>query len=146
MAKDEVKILLPGEDVTLSTGEKVTVSPVPFGKLGAFTSAVASLFIKLQAQKIDITDLSNLNGLLKVATEETMAIMGLVLGKDRQWFDRITIADGAALLNLIVKQNISDDSKKNIIELAGTISTLFQTASSTSSGAGTVSTASKATQ
>ena len=116
---EELKRIFPGEDYTLQNGEVVRVSPVPFGKLLAFGEALASLFTKIQGT--NFTDPDNgteiLGKVFQEAFDEIIALMGLVLGKEREWFDFITVEDGIGLLTLILKQNFNESTKKKLDQL-----------------------------
>jgi hypothetical protein len=116
---NELKRLFPEEKYKLESGEEVTVSPVPFGKLTVFSKAVASLLAKISeagVQKVDSAE--DIGRVFDIAIEEVIALMGLVLGKDREWFDTITLPDGVGLFSLILDQNFNERTKKNLQGLA----------------------------
>lgn len=138
MADDELKTLLPGETYTLKTGERVIVQPVPFGKLRVFSGAIASLLSRLSETGTSLKDIKDWRNLFDVAFEEIIGIMGLVLDKKREWFDTIALSDGIGLLELVIKQNIDEGTKKNISALTERVSTLLRTSSNSSSSRGTV--------
>jgi hypothetical protein len=121
----ELKTLLPVEIVTLSDGTGVDVSPVPFGKLMIFTDSVASLLKKLKTKGIELKTIDDWSILFKVAFEEVVAIMGLVLDKDRAWFNTISSVDGLALLDKIFEQNLNEDAKKKIGNLTNRVRSLL---------------------
>jgi len=56
---DELKTLLPGTPYTLSNGETVIVSPVPFGKLRLFSDAVARLFQRLNETGLKLEEIQD---------------------------------------------------------------------------------------
>lgn len=134
---DELKILLPAEEVILSTGERVTVSPVPFGRLAAFEGAKALMMMKLQGMSFDMADGGNFKKFLETAAEEVMAVMMVALERERVWFDQILPQDGFALWAVIAQQNFTEDSKKNLPALMEAITSLLPRSSSTSSDEGT---------
>jgi len=116
MSNSELKRIFPEEIYKLESGEEVTVSPVPFGKLSVFGESVASIVGKLalagvNLEKVTTEDLGRVFG---VAFEEIITLMGLVLNKEREWFNGITLADGLGLLTLIIQQNWKDDIKKKL--------------------------------
>lgn len=109
---DEIKKLLPGKRITLSTKERVEIKPVPFGKLPAFTESIAELFSKLKGTGLKLEDIKDWKVVLEIAAEETIRIMAFVIDKPREWFDSIDIADGLEILNTIIEQNITERTKK----------------------------------
>lgn len=116
---DELKRLFPAEQYTLESGEEVTVSPVPFGKLTVFSKTVTSLLVKInEAGVTKIEDANDIGRVFGIAIEEVIALMGLVLGKNREWFDTITLPDGIGLFTKILEQNFNERTKKNLASLA----------------------------
>lgn len=130
---DELKILLPGEQFSLSNGDTIMVSPIPFGKLRLFSGAVASLMQKLSEQGLKLEGINDYQVIFDVAFEETLKIMSLALDRPREWFDAIDLADGLGLLNIIIGQNFNDRSKKNLKGLLQKMGGLLQTQSRPSS-------------
>lgn len=130
---DDIKKLLPGRRITLSTKERVEIRPVPFGKLPAFTESVAELFSKISATGLKLEEIEDWKVVLEVAAEETIGIMAFVIGKPREWFDEIDIADGLEILNIIIEQNLNDRAKKNLKTLLEKWSSLLPTRSRPSS-------------
>lgn len=116
---DELKRLFPAEQYKLENGEEVTVSPVPFGKLTVFSKAVTSLLAKVNEAGVNkIEDADDIGRVFGIAIEEVIALMGLVLAKDREWFDTITLPDGIGLFTKILDQNFNESTKKNLSHLA----------------------------
>ncbi len=134
---DELKTLLPEQAYTLENGNQVIVSPVPFGKLRIFSGAIASLMEKIGASGVKLENVQDYTTLFDIAFEETAGIMMLVMEKDRDWFDGITIADGMGLLALIIEQNMSEAAKKNLAQLIKVGRSLLLTRSNTSSSTAT---------
>lgn len=128
MSKKELEILLPEETLKLSSGELLTISKVPFGKLRLFSDAVGNLLKKIQESGIS-TDTLDYQKIFDIAFEEVINIMMLILNKDRKWFDTISIEDGLAILNVIVRQNFSENAKKNLALLLKQMKSLLQTQS-----------------
>ena len=116
---EELKKIFPEELYILESGEKVTVSPISFRKLRVFGEAIASLAGKMQQSGFDgsFENPAVIGRLIAVAFDEIIGVMSLVLGKDDEWFDRISIADGIGLGTLIVRQNFNEDAKKNLTAL-----------------------------
>jgi hypothetical protein len=133
MSDKEMKTLLPGRNITLSNGEEVWVAPVPFGKSLMFADAVTALFEKLGDKGLKLENLNDWKTLFKVAFEETLGIMGLVLDKPREFFDGIDLADGLELLDVIIEQNYSERAKKNIRSLLDRLGSQLPTQSRFSS-------------
>ncbi|MEW6485792.1 MAG: hypothetical protein AB1423_14465 [Pseudomonadota bacterium] len=130
---DDIKKLLPGKRITLTTKERVEIRPVPFGKLPAFTESVAELFSKLRSVGLKLEEIEDWKVVLEVAAEETIRIMAFVIGKPREWFDEIDIADGLEILNIIIEQNLTERAKKNLKALLERWSSLLPTRSRHSS-------------
>lgn len=132
----ELKRIYPAQTYVLESGEKVSVSPVPFGKLTAFGEAVSSLMVKVAAimqESATEGDWSSIDvgAIFTSAVEEVIELMMMVLSKDREWFDTITTADGLGLFNMILEQNMSEGTKKNIHAIAQTIKNQFLSTSLT---------------
>jgi len=128
--EDELKTLLPEEIYTLESGEQVVVRPVPFGKIRIFSEALSRLFLRFEKADLSLEDVSGFSELFEVATEEVIGIMGIVLDKPREWFDRISISDGLGLLALIVEQNLTEEAKKRGLALWERVKGVFQRQSS----------------
>ena len=123
MVDQETKDLLPGEDYKLENGQVLFIKPVPFGKLPKFASAVSKLVSKVGNSEVvrnfDITTMFDL------AFEEVVEIMMLVLSKERVWFDGISATDGIGIAELILRQNITEKTKKNLKQLVEVGSSLL---------------------
>lgn len=130
---DELKTLLPGKSFTLTTGETIIVSPVPFGKLRIFSEAVAALLKRLSESGMKIESIDDWRVIFDIAFEEAIKIMSLVLGKPREWFDSISLADGLGIINIIIEQNFNENTKKNLKGLVEKLNSLLQTQSRPSS-------------
>lgn len=133
--KTELSKLLPGEGYTTTSGEKVLICPVPFGKLRLFSSAVAGLLARLQQSGFQLAEIDDYRRLFDIAFEEVLGIMMLVLDKPREWFDGIDIGDGLAMLDIMISQNFNERSKKNLAAFMEKIKALWQTPSRSSSAA-----------
>ena len=119
MANTELKRIFPEEIYKLESGEEVTVAPVPFGKLSVFGDVVASIAGKLAVSGVNLEKVTNqdLGAIFGIAFEEILTLMGIVLNKERKWFDSISLTDGIGLLTLIIAQNWKDDTKKKLTAL-----------------------------
>ena len=126
---EEIKNLLPGKRLTLSTREKIEIKPVPFGKLPEFTESVAKLFSKINATGMKIDSIEDWKVLFETAAEETIQLMGFVIEKPRPWFNGIDIADGLEILDTIIEQNLNERAKKNLKALLARWSSLLPTQS-----------------
>jgi hypothetical protein len=116
---DELKRIFPEETFVAESGEEVIVSPVSFGKLTVFSKTVTSLLAKIgEAGITKIENADDIGRVFSIAIEEVIALMGLVLGKNREWFDTITLADGVGLFTVILNQNFNEHTKKNLQSLA----------------------------
>jgi hypothetical protein len=127
MANNEIKTLLPGENITLLSGERVVIRPVPFGKLPEFFEDIDALVRKFLG-KGNINLITDAKFLLQVAFEEVIRIAGKIIGKRRAWWNTIDIADGIAIVNVILRQNIDNErAKKNLTELIARGTSLLPT-------------------
>lgn len=119
MANEELKRIFPAETYKLEYGGEVSVSPVPFGKLSAFGEALASVVQKLTVSGVDMSKLTveDIGRVFGVAFDEIIGIMALVLNKDREWFNEISMSDGLGLLTLMIQQNFNEETKKKLAAL-----------------------------
>lgn len=115
----DLKRIFPEVPYKMESGEVVSISPVPFGKLAVFGEVLASLFGKLQAAGVSLTefDVRDIGRVFGIAFEEVIALMALILNKPRDWFDTITLVDGIGLLTIIIRQNFNEDAKKKLADL-----------------------------
>jgi hypothetical protein len=127
--KENLKTLLPTERIELSNGTGVDVTPVPFGKMPIFSDAVVALIKTIRSKGIKLEDIDDWKILFDIAFEETVKIMGLVIEKDREFFNQIEMSDGLAILDVIVKQNVKESIKKNIASLTNRVSSMLKTSS-----------------
>ena len=137
MKTNEMKTLLPGETITLLSGERVVIRPVPFGKLPEFFDDIDVLVKKFMGKgdiNLILSLITDAKSLLTGAFEEVVRIAGKVINKKRAWWNTIDIADGIAIVNVILKQNIDNErAKKNLKELIMRGTSLLQTQSKPSS-------------
>jgi hypothetical protein len=123
---EELKRIHPEVVYTLETGEQVTVSPIGFRKLGRFGQAVISIFGKLReagvdVSKLELTDQSTIALALSLAFDEVVDLMAVILGKDMDWFEKLSPVDGALILEIMIKQNWNENTKKKLTDLLGRI-------------------------
>lgn len=138
--KDETKIILPEEIFELSTGEKVTISPLSFADLILHSDLVVSLISKIEELKDllkDADDKTALKVMFRGAAEEVLELMTIVLGKPREWFSTIKYSDGLGIFAVIYEQNADELSKKNLTRLLGSMFSQSRISSSSSSLADT---------
>lgn len=131
----EINRLFPGTTHRLEwSGEAIEIKPVPFGKLKVFSDSIASLFARIQELGVEnFADPSSWSSLLEVAAEEIVQLESLILGKPLEWFDTISIADGIAIFDIILQQNITESTKKNLGSLIARLGSALQTSSKDSS-------------
>ena len=119
---DELEDLLPGTAYKLESGREVMVVPASFGDIRRFTDTVTSLAVKASTvEGIDLNNTESLVVLAEVAAEEVLVIMGLILGKEEKWFKGITIGDGIGLFTLIIEQNWTESTRKNVERLVAVV-------------------------
>jgi hypothetical protein len=106
MSKDELKILIPAEEVETSQG---TVSLHPF-KFKDFPKALGLVSKYLEAFMQADGAYAIASILLADSGEETLADVGKLIslscGKDREWLDELTWDEVVQILVVIVQQNI----------------------------------------
>lgn len=123
--------LLPGENIKLQSGQEIKISPVPLGRLKDFSRAVAKLMQKLKEEGNDLSDLSNLGVLFETCFDEIVSIMASVLQKEVAFItEKVTISDSIAILEVIIRQNITDEAKKNLVSILDQASYLSKNRSS----------------
>jgi hypothetical protein len=135
MDKTAYKILFPEEEITLESGEVVTVRPISFSKSLKFSKALGAIFEKFQKGSLrlikDEDDKQTLDtsAIFETAGDEVITLMSIALDKPKEWFDTITPVDGLALAELIFKQNstLSDSAKKNLQPLINRIKPIWET-------------------
>ncbi|MBF0555040.1 MAG: hypothetical protein HQK96_10880 [Nitrospirae bacterium] len=127
---DTMKTMFPEVEYALSTGEKVVISPVKFGKLNKFNAVLPRLLSKLNLSGAADVKL-NLSDLISAAHEEITTVMTIILNVDIGWIDNLSIEDAAGILDIIIQQNITGRFKKNMTALMRTIIAQMQELSST---------------
>lgn len=100
-----VEILGGGESVT-AAGETITVRPIKFGQLPQVLKHVGALFSSLEGDELNITRALTEGG------EDVLAILAIVTGKPREWFDSLEMDEGIALLTAAVRVNSDVFQKK----------------------------------
>ena len=93
----ELKVLHPNIDVTLSTGEVLTLKPFTFGQLPKalkLANGIAALIQNAHASG-DFT--SHALNIMADGGEDFLTLMAFGLGKDREFFDTLDAADGTLL-------------------------------------------------
>lgn len=111
---NDVKVLFPEILYTMEDGSHVIVKPVPFGKLHLFSEIIVRLMDKFAKQGFSPQSMDDWKKILTIAYDESVALMMLVLGKEKVWFDNISIGDGLGLLDVIIDQNFTEKSKNNL--------------------------------
>lgn len=132
---NELKKLLPGEKYITVSGEEIVVTPIPFAKTIDYVDAISELVRRITGSGVNVDKLLDKTSssldivlLFKVAFEEVINLMALVLDKPKEWFtESIDFADGCALLKIIIEQNVDNDrAKKNLKALIAQLSSLLQ--------------------
>jgi len=120
---EELKKIFPARSYTLATGEEISVSPVKFKNLVKFGEALASVVSKVAEAGLAFEELGpgEVMKLLQVAYEETVKIMCIALDKPEDWVGELESTDALGLLTLIIEQNISEDAKKKIAGVFGSL-------------------------
>ena len=107
----EMQTLFPGKELTLSTGEKITIKPFTFGQLPKalklsqkIGQALANAYNegKLTDSKVAVTSALEV---LADGGEDIIELVGLATGKKREWFDTVPGEDTIDILNAFVEVN-----------------------------------------
>lgn len=130
----ELRTLLPGETYRLSDGREISISPVPFGKIRRFTEKLVSLSSRMASiEGLDMDDPASLVVLFDFAFDEVVEVMALILDKEREWFDTISVGDGVGIMLVMIQQNFNEGTKKNVVALVEKLKSASQTSSKPSS-------------
>jgi RNA binding exosome subunit len=138
---DELKKLLPGKMLTLSTNEQITISPIRFGKLMIYEEAVTRLITKLLENGMNLAEINDFRQIIRTAHEETIGVLMLILDKQRDWFDAIDIGDAFDIIDIVVEQNYNERVKKSgkkLMDLAKSAYAKLSKASSAQAIAGQI--------
>ena len=107
----EIQTLFPGKEVTISTGETITIKPFTFGQLPEalklsqkIGQALASAYNegKLTDAKVAVTSALEV---LADGGEDIIKLVMLATGKKRDWFDTVPGEDTIDILNAFVEVN-----------------------------------------
>ena len=119
----EINILFPGREITLSSGETVTIKPFTFGqipkamKLAQKIGDILVTFVK-EGSLGDKTKMAGL--IMHVITEggeDLLQLIALGIGKERAWFDTLQSDDGLNVTLAFMEENIDFFTKKMMPQL-----------------------------
>ena len=122
---DQMEDLLPGNSVTLENGKKVMVRPIVLGQLKDFSRIVTALAMKSadvlggdlsRIEKGDVRP-EDIIVMVQVAFEEVMELAALVTDLTQAEVTKLNLGDGAGVLSLVLEQNLTESSKKNLASL-----------------------------
>lgn len=108
--QDELKTLFPEVEVTLKSGEVVTVYPLKFGQLakaaGLMTNVVGSAIVGYNDLLADPNSTASAIGRALIESgEDLYNLLALGLKRDRAWFDELDMDDGIKLTTTFVEVN-----------------------------------------
>ena len=126
----ELATLFPSKEVTLSTGEVLNISPFKFGQLPLalkLSTKISHLLAKL-VQSGDLKDKNQLAGsiiyLISEGGEDLLSLVGLGIGKDREWFDTLQSDDGVVITVAFLEVNLDFFTKKMMPQLLQAMNSL----------------------
>ena len=110
MTQSELKTLQPAESITLSTGETLSLKPLPFGKtfeaLGLLTNIMGNGSIGYEALTKDPSIAGAVIGQVLIqGGEDVFKFLSLCTGKEREWFNDISMPDGIKLTTMVLELN-----------------------------------------
>lgn len=120
----EIQTLFPGKEITLTSGEVIKIKPFTFGqlpkalkigqKLGAMLAELYS-----QGKFEDQANVSsNLMIIIGEGGEDLLDLIGLGIGKPREWFDNLQGDDGITLTIAFLEVNIDFFTNKMMPQLS----------------------------
>lgn len=121
----EIQTLFPGKEVTLSTGETITIKPFTFGQLPKalklsqkIGQALADSYNagKLSDAKVAVSAAIEV---LAEGGEEIIELVGLATGKPRAWFDTVPGEDTLDILNAFIEVNKDFFTQKVLPKVMG---------------------------
>ena len=107
----DIKTIFPAQEITLSSGEVLSIKPLTFGQLPKaveLTNKLGSTLANLDPNTFD--DKQNLAQamfqLLSLSAEDFITLLSYVLKKPRSWFDELPTQDGVAVSVAFLEVNI----------------------------------------
>lgn len=120
----EISTLFPGQEVKLQSGEVITIKPFTFGQLPKALKIGQKLGVLLsdlyrQGKFEDQANVSqNLMVIIGEGGEDLLELIGLGIGKSREWFDTLQGDDGITLTIAFLEVNIDFFTKKMMPQLS----------------------------
>ena len=93
----ELKVLNPEVNITLSTGETVTLKPFTFGQLPKAMKLANGIGALIQSAHQSGDFSSQALSIMADGGEDFLELMSFGIGRDRAWFDGLGVDDGTAL-------------------------------------------------
>lgn len=124
---EEIQTLFPGKEVTLTSGEVITIKPFTFGQLPKalkIGQKLGTLLADLYKQgkfedRANVS--SNLMVIIGEGGEDLIELIGLGINKPRAWFDNLQGDDGITLTIAFLEVNIDFFTKKMMPQLSAAI-------------------------
>ena len=101
----EFKVLSPENEVTLSTGETISIKPFTFGQLPKAIGLAGGLNSLIQNAFSD-KESPDLVSLVRDGGEELIALVAFGIKKPREWFDDLATDDGVLLTTQFLEVNM----------------------------------------
>lgn len=114
----EINTLFPGKEITLASGETITIKPFTFGqlpkaiKLGQQIGGLLANMYKQGKFEDSSNTSTNLMLIISEGGEDLINLIGLGINKPRDWFDGLQGDDGVNLTIAFLEVNIDFFTKK----------------------------------
>lgn len=107
----DIKTIFPAQEITLASGEVLSIKPLTFGQLPKaveLTNKLGSTLANLDPNTFDDKQslASAMFQLLSLSAEDFVTLLSYVLKKPRDWFDELPTQDGVAISIAFLEVNI----------------------------------------
>lgn len=127
---EEIKILFPGKELNLSTGEQLIIKPFTFGQLPKALSLASKISFILaemynEGKFEDKKKISqNLMQVLSQGGEDLIQLIALGVDKPREWFDGLPGDDGINVMVAFLEVNIDFFTQRMMPQLLAQVEKL----------------------
>ncbi len=101
-----MEVLFPEGKVVVVGGESFIIKPFTFGQIPKVVGAVKKIAGMFQGEQVNVLDVIEQGG------EDVLALVSMVTGKPRAWFDSVPADEGIALVTAIYEVNADFFAKK----------------------------------
>lgn len=126
----ELNVLFPAKEITISTGEVIKIAPFTFGQLPQalkLASKIGNLLGTLvkDGKLADKSKMAtSIMFLISEGGEDLLNLLGLGINKDRAWFDTLQGDDGITLTVAFLEVNLDFFTKKMLPQMISAMNTL----------------------